>query len=120
MNAFRRLALVGLMVIVGFVSVSAHMKLEKAQPAADAAVTAPPPHIQIWFTQKPDLNVSKMTLDGPSGAVELVQMHVMDKSLMATIKGSMDNGAYTVRWQTAGDDGHVQKGEYKFTLKRAQ
>ena len=27
------------------------------------------------------------------------------------------DGDYVVKWQTSGDDGHIQKGEYKFTLK---
>jgi methionine-rich copper-binding protein CopC len=38
-------------------------------------------------------------------------------NVMAPIVGKMADGKYTVSWQTAGDDGHVQKGTFSFTLK---
>jgi len=47
----------------------------------------------------------------------------MDKmSLMAMVSHAdkMSDGRYTVAWQSAGDDGHVQKGDFAFTLKRAK
>ena len=39
-----------------------------------------------------------------------------EKDLMARVSGRMPDGAYTARWQTAGDDGHVLKGEWTFTI----
>ena len=42
----------------------------------------------------------------------------MDKSLMAVVNGDMPDGVYTVSWQAAGKDGHIQKGEFTFTVKR--
>jgi methionine-rich copper-binding protein CopC len=32
----------------------------------------------------------------------------------------MADGRYTVNWQTAGDDGHLQKGTFAFTVKPAK
>jgi methionine-rich copper-binding protein CopC len=40
-----------------------------------------------------------------------------DKSLVADFKGKLSNGQYVVNWQTAGDDGHVSKGQFSFTVK---
>lgn len=98
---------------------SAHMKFDKADPAAKAALTAPPGSIQVWFTEAPDPKISKLDLKGPSGPVKLTGLHVMDKmSLMALVGDAMPDGAYTVSWQSAGDDGHVQKGEYTFSVRR--
>ena len=38
--------------------------------------------------------------------------------LMGMVKDKdLADGDYVVKWQTSGDDGHIQKGEYKFTLK---
>jgi methionine-rich copper-binding protein CopC len=108
------LALVGAMVTL----TEAHAKLEKTEPAANATVTAAPTSVQLWFSEAPDLKVTKVVLTGPSGAVELGPAHSMGKNnVMAPIVGKMADGKYTVSWQTAGDDGHVQKGEFVFTLK---
>jgi hypothetical protein len=116
----RRLA-IGLGVVLLFgTTVLGHMALKSAVPAADATISAPPSSLALTFSQKPDPKVSKLDLTGPSGAVTLNNLHVMDNNiLMAMIGGQMSDGLYTVAWQSAGDDGHVQKGTYKFTLKRA-
>jgi len=104
-------------------AVSAHMKFEKAVPASGSTVSAPPSEVQVWFSEAPDAAVSKLTLTGPAGPIELTGLHVMDKmSLMAMVSHAdkMSDGRYTVAWQSAGDDGHVQKGDFAFTLKRAK
>jgi methionine-rich copper-binding protein CopC len=101
----------------GVVTVFAHMKAEKMEPAADATV-ASVAQVQVWFTQAPDPKVSKLELTGPAGAVTLSGFKVAEKSIVATVTGTLADGRYTARWQAAGDDGHVQKGEYGFTVKR--
>jgi methionine-rich copper-binding protein CopC len=106
--------------VAGAAVLSAHMKLEKSEPAEGATVTAPPSSVQLFFNEAPDLKVSKLTLVGPTDKATLVGTHAMGKSLMATVQGELADGPYTVQWQGAGDDGHVQKGEVKFVLKRAK
>ena len=100
------------------VLVRAHAKLEKTEPAANATVQTAPTHVQLFFSEAPDVAVSKIEIKGASDKVKLVQAHVMGKSLMATVQGEMSDGVYTVLWQTSGDDGHPQKGEFAFTLKK--
>jgi copper resistance protein C len=95
----------------------AHMQVEKSEPAAGSTVTTAPKMVQVWFSEAPDLKVSKMTLTGPSGPVELEAPKAIGHSLAAVIRGAVVNGAYTAAWQSAGDDGHLQKGEFKFTVK---
>jgi hypothetical protein len=99
----------------------AHAKLEKTQPAGGATVSVPPPQIQLSFDEEVDVKVSKIDLTGPSGKVAVGPVRLMGpKSLVATVTGPMADAAYTVRWQTAAaDDGHVSKGEFKFTVKQA-
>ncbi len=96
----------------------AHAKLEKSEPAANATVQTAPPHVQLFFNEAPDLAVSTLAIKGPSDTVKLVGTHVMGKSLMANVAGAMTDGVYTVQWTIAGADGHPQKGEFSFTLKR--
>ena len=99
----------------------AHAQLQKTQPAANETVTTSPTAITLWFDEEVDLKVSKIELAGPSGKVALGAVHAMDaKSLMADISGKLASGTYTVNWQTAAaDDGHVSKGDFKFTVKMA-
>ena len=96
----------------------AHAKLEKTEPAANATISAAPTSVQLWFNEAPDLKVTKVELSGASGKVELGPAHSMGKNnVMAPIVSKMTDGKYTVNWQTAGDDGHVEKGTFAFTLK---
>jgi len=122
MRALRQAIVVcaSLLVIVPAVIVFAHAKLQKSEPAAGAALTQAPKQIQLWFNEKLDASLSRITMSGPSGKVELGPPHAMgDRSLMAAIGTKLADGAYTVSWQTAGDDGHVVKGDFKFTVKAA-
>ena len=108
-------ALIGLTTLV-----QAHTHLEKSEPAAGAKLTAAPKQVELWFNEKIDVAVSKLELTSPSGKVELGSAHSMgDKALMAAIKGMVPPGTYTVAWQTAGDDGHVVKGDYTFSVSAA-
>ena len=96
----------------------AHMKVDKSEPAAAATVSAPLKTVQIFFSEAPDLKVSKLEIKGPSDKTKLAMIHVMDKSLMAMVEGDTPDGAYTVSWQSAGPDGHIQKGDFTFTVKK--
>jgi methionine-rich copper-binding protein CopC len=107
-------------VAVSTATLLAHMKATKMEPAADSTVATSPTRVQVWFTQAPDPKVSKLELSGPAGAVKLTGLQITtEKSVVASVDGSLADGRYTARWQSAGDDGHVQKGEFAFTVKRA-
>jgi methionine-rich copper-binding protein CopC len=117
-----RLAIIVAVGLVLPALLQAHAKLEKTQPANGTTVSAPPPRIQLWFDEEVDVKVSKIELMGPSGKVALGPTRTMgSKSLIADISGKMADATYTVIWQTAAaDDGHVSKGDFKFTLKQAR
>lgn len=101
-------------------TVAAHMAVQKTMPEADAVLSESPQHIQLWFTQSPDPVISRLTLEGAGGAVALGKTEVRDdKSLAAMLPSKLGAGAYTVRWRTAGDDGHTQRGEFAFTVRAA-
>jgi methionine-rich copper-binding protein CopC len=95
----------------------AHNRLLKTEPAAQAALKTAPARIQFWFFEKPDLKITKITVKGPAGAVDVGPAHaVSEKVIAADLKGKLPAGAYSVSWQTAGDDGHVSKGVFSFTV----
>ena len=109
-----------LIVLVATTLLQAHTKLEKSVPAAGAVLSAAPKQVQLWFNEKLDAAVSKIELTSAAGNVALGSVQAMgDKSLKAAITGKVPDGTYTIAWQTAGDDGHVVKGDVKFSVKAA-
>jgi len=108
------------MLLAAPVALSAHMKFEKAAPSPDSTTTAPVKTIQVWFSEAPDPKMSKIEVTGPNGPVKTTGLHAMETSLMVMVEGPTPAGAYTVNWQSAGDDGHVQKGEFKFKVAARQ
>lgn len=97
-----------------------HLALKRAEPAKDTVLTTAPTRIALWFTQKPTLSVSKVTLTGPAGVVATAKPTMADSAgapIIAVIPGKLAPGSYTVAWLTASSDGHPVKGEFGFTLK---
>jgi methionine-rich copper-binding protein CopC len=116
-NVFAAVLFLGALATLAF----AHNKLLKTAPAAGAALTASPARVEMWFAEKPDLAVTKIAVKGPAGAVETGPLHDQPaNSVAADFKGKLANGQYTVSWQTAGDDGHVSKADFSFSVKSAQ
>ncbi len=76
-----------------------------------------PARVTFWFFEKPDLTVTKIIVKGPAGPVEISPAHaVSEKVIAADFRGKLAAGQYTVNWQTAGDDGHISKGDFSFTV----
>ncbi len=97
----------------------AHLKVSNTSPEDGAKLSAPVRTLRVWFNQEPDLPLSKLELTGPNGPLNVEGLHTMgEKDLMARVSGRMPDGAYSAKWQTAGDDGHVLTGEWTFTIDR--
>lgn len=119
-HTFRVLGWSSVLVVLAVATAMAHLAATKTMPDADAVVAESPQQIQVWFTQNPDPAVSQLALEGPAGEVELGDTTVADeKSLMAMVPRALAPGSYTVSWRTAGDDGHVRRGDFAFTVRGA-
>jgi copper transport protein len=97
----------------------AHAHLQRATPAAGARLTAVPRELVLTFSEPPTLGMSALRLLGPdSTAIALGTLGHSGgaRTLSAAITGRLVAGKYTVVWQTAGDDGHVQHGSYTFVV----
>jgi methionine-rich copper-binding protein CopC len=102
-------------------TLSAHMAYSKSMPAKDAALSESPDHVQVWFTQDPEPAVSRLSLEGPNGEVPIGETTVGDeKSLVATVPAALAPGSYTVKWRSAGDDGHALRGDIAFSVRAAE
>lgn len=103
------------------VAVTAHMAYSKSAPEKDATLNQSPIQIQVWFTQDPEPAVSRLSLEGPTGEVVLGDTEVADnRSLVAAVPTSLAPGTYTINWRSAGDDGHVQRGDFSFSIRAAE
>jgi copper resistance protein C len=97
-----------------------HAVLVKAVPAVDGTVTAAPTELTLWFNERPDASLSNIRLIAPDSTVILVGgTHATADSMavMTVVRGPMTPGKYTVTYRTAGPDGHVMRGSYKFTYQ---
>jgi methionine-rich copper-binding protein CopC len=116
----RNVFAVGLVAATCAVLAFAHNKLMKTEPAAGAVLKTSPAHVEMWFEEKPDAAVTKIAVKGPAGAVDMAPVHAgSGNAVVADIKGKLADGRYTVSWQTAGDDGHMSKGDFGFSLQTA-
>ena len=108
------------LVVASVAIATAHLRVQKSMPEADAALAASPDHIQVWFSQGPDPVISRLTLEGADGEIAVGETFVHDdKSLKAMLPAALAAGDYTVKWRTAGDDGHTQRGDFAFSVLAA-
>ncbi len=117
----RNAVLWALVLVVASIGIAtAHLRVQRSMPEADATLAASPDHIQVWFSQDPDPAISRLTLEGADGEIAVGETTVHDdKSLKAMLPAALAGGDYTVKWRTAGDDGHTQRGDFAFTVLAA-
>lgn len=104
--------------IAGLAGFALHMRLVKSFPAEDQVVHRAPSDIQLWFSQVPELALTKVRLLGPEDVTVTVAKAVATddvKSVKLAVVDSLPEGTYSVTWQTASPDGHKVRGEYAFT-----
>jgi methionine-rich copper-binding protein CopC len=96
-----------------------HFALTRSAPEAESHV-AEVHEIRLWFTQVPQENSVSVRLVDASGAAmetgELQSDPADGKIVFVALDGTPPVGAYTVAWRGIGDDGHVVRGEFPFTV----
>ena len=116
-SRYRRISLVLLFVVAFTIPLHAQMKIEKTEPAANSMNNTPPQQIQIWFNEAPVYAFTRINLTGPIGGVKLAALVFDGQSVSAAVVGVLPDGAYVATWQSVGSNGHVQRGQFKFSVK---
>ena len=112
------LVLVGTVCIVFVGTLLAHLSVTKTVPEQDEVMAESPRFLQIWFTQDPDPGISNISLEGIDGEIEIGSVTVEDdQSLRAVLPVLLSAGKYSVSWRSAGDDGHVRRGMFGFSVR---
>lgn len=110
------LAAIGIFLLSFSTPVLAHSPLEKTSPNDGAKVEAAPS--EIGFVFKRNLRLTKVTatlVDAEALKLDLAGLtkFATEFAVPFTATGS---GEYVIEWRGLGDDGHVQKGTFSFTV----
>lgn len=96
-----------------------HFALERSSPEADATVQAPS-EIRLWFTQEPQEGTTSIrVVEGEEAGVEIgeVTQDADDPtSFFVEVQGTLPAGTYTVSWRGMGQDGHVVRDSFQFSV----
>ncbi|GIF16479.1 copper resistance CopC family protein [Actinoplanes teichomyceticus] len=94
----------------------AHNALAEAAPAKNATVKKAPTAVKLRFLDDlPDS--TKLSVTGADGTVPPQSTpKISGATISVTFAEPLPNGAYTVTYQVAGEDGHVTKSSYRFTV----
>lgn len=96
-----------------------HFALDRSSPEADATVQAPS-EIRLWFTQEPQEGSTSIRLveAGDAGVEvgEATQDADDPTSFFVELEGTLPAGTYTVSWRGMGQDGHVVRDSFQFSV----
>ena len=96
-----------------------HFGLSKSAPAADASVPSPG-EVRLWFTEPPEDNsIAIRVINAAGDAVETGEATPDaddGKVFSVGIADALAAGTYTVAWRGIGDDGHVARGDFEFSV----
>jgi methionine-rich copper-binding protein CopC len=109
-----------------------HLTLVRSDPADAAVLAQAPAAVQLWFSQRAEVAVTRVRLLGPRGTVALGPLQraatpaggarataaarTRVDGLVAPVRGPMPPGAYTLEWRTMAADGHPVAGRLAFRV----
>lgn len=96
-----------------------HFALSRSAPEADASVSAPD-EVRLWFTEAPEDNSVGIRLIDAAGDAVATTEAAADPQNGAVFfiepSAPLAAGRYTVSWRGIGDDGHVVRGDFGFSV----
>jgi methionine-rich copper-binding protein CopC len=101
-------------------SVFAHARLQGSVPADGSTVAVAPTELRLQYGEPVEAAMSTVAIAGPGGAALTGGPVAADKADARTLVVSLPKlppGGYRVDWKTVGRDGHVTRGQIRFTVK---
>lgn len=97
-----------------------HLHLERSSPA-DSSVVSAPDSLMLWFSERPQIAVTRVTVTTASGDTVAAEKPVQaagDKApVVVRFARPPASGAHTVAWRTMSADGHTVRGTFMFTVR---
>lgn len=96
-----------------------HPRLERAHPEVDSTVVHAPDTLRLVFNEPVDPALATLSVDVGSVTRTLAPVAgTVPEEIVAAVL-PLPAGAWSVRWQVAGPDGHPVTGTYAFTVEVA-
>jgi methionine-rich copper-binding protein CopC len=123
-NNLARIAGVGLLTctLAWSGAVSAHARLVRSKPVAEAELGTTPKAITLWFNEQPEADFSSVKVLDAAGkvAAEGALTRTKDSNaLELAVPTPLAAGAYTVRYRVLSVDGHVIEDAFTFRVGSA-
>lgn len=93
----------------------AHTTLSSSTPAEGEVIVEPIEEVVLTFGTVIEEG-STMTLESGGNSYEFDEIAVADETMTGEITEELPNGAYTIRWNIIGVDGHPIEGQVPFEL----
>ena len=122
-NTFRSAALAAVLLLTLSAAVPAptvpHFGLASSSPEAGATVPAPS-EVQLRFTQVPQEGTVQIRIveaeDAGVHVMDAVQDSEDPMAFSVVLHGTLAPATYTVSWRGMGEDGHVVRDTFEFTV----
>lgn len=115
----RKLPLAALALTVALPAM-AHTRMERSVPAADSIVSAAPPRITLWFSERLEPAFSKVqVLDAADQPIDEDDSQVSaegGKQIEVSVP-ALAPGKYRVHWRVLSVDSHVNEGDFTFDVQ---
>ena len=97
-----------------------HLELLSSAPKKDQTVGSAPIDIALIFSESVDSARTSVSLQGPTGAVEMAPIRLQDEGLLvlAKVMGTATAGTYTVSWEAAAPAEDPIKGTFRYTVRQ--
>lgn len=98
---------------------AAHALVLESEPAQDAKLPEPPPHVFLRFNSKLEKGLSHVTLSADKGKPVALPIPVsgQDRADRITLPlAPLSPGAYVVRYKVLAVDGHITEGILRFSV----
>ena len=98
-----------------------HTHLIKSTPAAGDTVRVAPREIRLWFSERPEVPFTSVTLlntDSVKLAVGKAAAAADSLEVAVPLPAELAPGNYAVLWRTASQDGHAARGRFEFSVVR--
>jgi len=96
----------------------AHARLLRSSPGGDEHLAQSPTQLRLWFSETPQLALTRVTLLAPDSSVVALGplTESGEMSVTLAIGKPLSPGKYVVVWHVAAADGHPSNGRFRFVV----
>ncbi len=94
----------------------AHAILESSQPASGGTVAAGTVALQFHYNSRIDRQRSRLVLTRPDHSQSTLKIAPDGPPEVLSASTDLAPGSYSVRWQVLAVDGHITRGDVRFTV----